>query len=586
MRSRLFYKIFATYLIVIALTLGVIGFLVAHSIKEEHTQRIKNELLTLAQIIALTPDNKIDKRILPLAKISHTRITLINQYGIVTADSETNIKKMDNHFNRSEIQQARVLEKGEATRFSHTLGVNMLYMAIPIKERGKIKGYVRVSRPLFAVEAAIDQLLKSIYHAAFIVILSALLIAFLFSVRLILPIRRMAAFTQRVRSKQEPGVLMISSRDEIGRLSENINRMVMELQERLRNAGEEKRKLEAAFASMKEGIIVLDSLFRIEVINKGMRDILGGHYDDITGKTLLEAFRNVELQDALECFRREKKPILREIALGEGPFIILDISISAIEELPGEEEKTILVFHDVTRLKKLEVIKADFVANVTHEIKTPLTVIIGFADTLQEGAIEDSEGTRKFLRTISDNAHRLNRLVDDLLILSSIELGDIQLRLEDINVSHVVNNVLEIIEPKALEKSIKVMRDIPADLPPLRADRDKVCQVLLNILDNAVKFTPQGGEIRIGIVVSEKYLLVTVTDTGVGIPRSDLPRLGERFYRVDKTRSRELGGTGLGLSIVKHLMEILEGRMEINSRLGEGTKVSLYFPTFFPHHST
>jgi two-component system phosphate regulon sensor histidine kinase PhoR len=568
------------------LTLGAMGFLAAWRIKEDQTERIKKELFSFAQIIALMPDKEIDKNIFPIAKMSQTRITLINPFGTVIADSEADVKKMDNHLNRSEIQQARVIGKGEATHFSHTLGVDMLYLAIPIKEKGEIKSYIRLARPLFAVEAAIDQLIKSIYHAAFIVVLPALLIAFLFSVKLISPIRKMAAFTQKVRKDEKPGILMVDSKDEIGQLSENINYMLIELHERLRTAIEEKRKLETAFASMKEGIIILDSMFRIEVINNGMRDLLGGHYDDITGKTLLEAFRNVELQDALECFRREKKPVLREIALGEGPFIILDVSISAIEELPGNEEKTILVFHDVTRLKKLEVIKADFVANVTHEIKTPLTAIIGFADTLQEGATEDSEVTRKFLQTISDNARRLNRLVDDLLILSSIELGDVQLRLEDIKVFHIVNNVLEIIEPRVLEKSIKVMRDIPVDLPPLRADWDKVCQVLLNILDNAVKFTPQGGEIRIGTIVSEKYIVVTVTDTGVGIPRSDLPRLGERFYRVDKTRSRELGGTGLGLSIVKHLMEIMHGRMEINSRLGEGTTVSLYFPASLPHQST
>lgn len=578
MKSRLFYKIFATYLAVMALTLGVIGFLIALSIKDDHTQRIKNELLTIAQLIALTPDKEIDKRILPMAKISHTRITLIDQHGIVTADSESDARKMDNHLNRAEIQQARIMGKGEATRFSHTLGVDMLYLAIPIrKEEGKIKGYVRVSRPLFAVEAAIKRLIKSIYHAAFIVFLPALLMAFVFSMAVTAPIRKMTDFTQKILRDEEPGTLIVDAKNEIGQLSENINFMVMELKKRLLNAGEEKRKLEAAFASMKEGVIILDSLSRIETVNKGMRDILGNRYGDITAKTLLEAFRSVELQDAYKHFRQEKKPITREVSLGD---IILNVSISAIEELPGDEEKTILVFHDVTYLKKLDVMKTDFVANVTHEIKTPLTAIIGFADTLQESAIEDSETTRKFIGAISGNARRLNRLVDDLLILSSIELGDVHLHIEDINILHVVNDALEVIKPTALEKSMKITDDIPADMPTFQADRDKVCQVLLNILDNAVKFTPQGGKIRIGAAVSGEHVMVTVTDTGIGIPRSDLPRLGERFYRVDKTRSRELGGTGLGLSIVKHLMEIMEGRMEIDSQLGKGATVFLYFPIF------
>lgn len=240
-----------------------------------------------------------------------------------------------------------------------------------------------------------------------------------------------------------------------------------------------------------------------------------------------------------------------------------------------------ILFHDVTHLKKLEKIRADFVANVTHEIKTPLTAILGFIETLQEGAIEEKETARKFLKTIYTHAARLNRLVEDLLTISDIELEKMEFIFESVSLSGVVENVLPIIESKAIEKGLVIDKDIPQELPPVRADRDRLAQILLNVLDNAVKFTPEPGKISITAFADKKgHVIVRIIDTGLGIPRDEISRLGERFYRVDKARSREMGGTGLGLSIVKHLMAALNGRIEIESEQGKGTTVLLHFPVF------
>jgi two-component system phosphate regulon sensor histidine kinase PhoR len=358
--------------------------------------------------------------------------------------------------------------------------------------------------------------------------------------------------------------------------------MVEEHQEKIRFAHEEKGKLESAFVSMTEGVIVLDGQNRIEMINKSLKDILGNEYTtNIINKTPIEAFRSIELKDALDRFRETGTTVFQEITFGDENPIILGVIISAIHGLSGREEKTMMVFHDVTRLKKLEKIREDFVANVTHEIKTPLTAIIGFIETLQGGGVDEKVTANKFLQIIFENAHRLNRLVDDLLILSNIELGEMKLRLEGISLGDVIENVLPVFEAKAAEKSLTVDKHIPEGLPLILADRDKIAQILLNILDNAVKFTPDGG--RVSISASEDgrgSVVVKIVDTGIGIPKSEIPRLGERFYRVDKTRSRELGGTGLGLSIVKHLMKAHQGNLEIESRLGAGTTVFLYFPIF------
>jgi two-component system phosphate regulon sensor histidine kinase PhoR len=357
--------------------------------------------------------------------------------------------------------------------------------------------------------------------------------------------------------------------------------MVREQHERVRAAYEEKAKLEAAFASMTEGVLVINNQNRIEFLNRSLKDILRNEgIADILDKTPLEAFRNVELQNALDLFRDSGGPVLREISLGQETPIILDVTISAVHGLPEGKQKTMMVFHDVTRLKKLEKIREDFVANVTHEIKTPLTAIIGFIETLEEGAIKEEVTAKKFLHIISENAHRLGRLVDDLLILSSIELGEMTLRFENVSIADAIENVLPMFETKAAEKSLTVEKWISDGLSFIWTDRDKLAQILVNILDNAVKFTPSGGKISISAVRDDSgFVVVKVTDTGMGIQKSEIPRLGERFYRADKTRSRELGGTGLGLSIVKHLMNAHNGSAEIESQVGKGTTVSLTFPT-------
>lgn len=296
------------------------------------------------------------------------------------------------------------------------------------------------------------------------------------------------------------------------------------------------------------------------------------------GKTLLEAFRNADLQQALERFMATGEPVLQEISLRRERERILEISISAIRGLPGDACKTLLVFHDVTRLKHLEKMRVDFVANVSHEIKTPLTNIIGFVETLEEGGIDDPETGRRFLRTIRDNALRLNRLVNDLLALSDIELGESRLHTEEIDPKEVVEGVLAMAENRLEEKRLRLVRNLPDETLRFRADRDRLSQILINIVDNAVKFTPEGGTITVEIFRAEGEMVIRITDTGIGIPKGEIPKLGQRFYRVDKARSRQLGGTGLGLSIVKHLVEAHRGRMLIESDPGQGTSVSLHFP--------
>lgn len=410
-----------------------------------------------------------------------------------------------------------------------------------------------------------------------IVSVASLIIALFISYKLAQPIRMMEQFTKRLRGGEPQGSILLTTSDETKTLADNINYLVEELQSKIRLANEEKSKLMTALTSINEGVLILNTDGKIEFVSPSLANIVAEQFGDVGGMTLMEAFRNVDLLRMYQRFKQFPDTVTGEITLGSLDPVIMSVSISEVHGYPGEE-KDMIVFHDVTRLKKLERIRTDFVANVTHEIRTPLTAVIGYLETLQTGALSNTEDARRFIDIILKQAQRLNRLVEDLMTISKIELGEIHFRFEEVLLLDVINSVLPLVEAKAQAKTISIENRLPEKTQPVSADRDRLSQVFVNVLDNALKFTPEGGRVTIGAEEKDGYVVVTIEDTGVGIPREEIQRLGERFYRVDKARSRELGGTGLGLSIVKHLMLAHGGKMEIESQLGRGTTVSLCFP--------
>jgi len=577
MKRHLFYKTFGMYLVIIALSFLILNLFLRDEIRKVMTGQIEGQLMTYAQLVDLKTPTDISRQVNQIAGISGARVTLVDVQGKVFADSEKEVAGLENHIDRPEIQEARVRGKGRSVRFSKTIGVDMLYVAVPIIEGVAIKGYVRLARPLHDVQDAIEKTYNSIFLALLIVAFCSLIIAIIFSWRLAAPIKEMERFTEGLRRGTVEGSILIKTSDETKKLADNINYLVDELKNRIRLANEENSKLVTAFASMTEGVLILDVDDKIEAVNRALSNMLGSRYEDIVGKTLLEAFRNVELQQTFMNFKQTGQSVSREVALGDPEPVILNVSISGIRVESGNE-KTMVVLHDITRLKKLERVRIDFVANVTHEIRTPLTAILGYLETIRDGAMNNPEEARKFIDIILKHAQRLNRLVEDLLTISRIELGEVNFHFEDVSPADVINNVLPVIDPKAKSKRIEIDNLIPEKLPLIRADKDRLTQIFVNILDNAVKFTPESGKVSISAEETKGFVLVGISDTGIGVPKEEIERLGERFYRVDKTRSRDLGGTGLGLSIVKHLMIAHGGKMEIESQLGRGTKVFLFFP--------
>ncbi len=571
-------KAVVVFLLIGAFAVGLFCLVLSGQIRESLFVSFEEEMTQSGRIIAMMPQEKIISTIDKLARACACRLTLINAAGRVVVDTMAASEKMDSYLHHPEMQEARLRGVGTARRYSTTLRREMIYVVIPLGNAKSEKGYLLLSRPAADVSLFADRQARTSLYFMLVLIIAYLLTALLICDRLLAPIRRMTAFTSQVRGGNFSGTLLVQSDGEIAELTKNINNMVESLKEKIQKADEEKNKLESVFAGMNEGVMLLDSENKIESVNPSMERILRRPSRDMIGRTILEVCHNAELHDALAHLQQTKGVVCKEINLGEEASLVMDVTISAVDADKTARKGTILVFHDVTHLKKLERVRTDFIANATHEIRTPLTAIIGFTETLQHGVPEDSETAKKFLGTIRENAERLNRLVDDLKTLSSLELGEENLKLEELSIKEEIQRVLHVVGGMASQKGIAVHSDIPEDFPMVFADKDRMMQILINVLDNAIKFTPDGGLISIAAFRDGEFLAIKIADNGPGIPAADIPRLGERFFRVDKTRSRDLGGTGLGLSIVKHLMKAHKGRMEIQSVLGSGTAVLLFFP--------
>jgi two-component system phosphate regulon sensor histidine kinase PhoR len=357
--------------------------------------------------------------------------------------------------------------------------------------------------------------------------------------------------------------------------------MAGRLREKIDDLEREQAKATAILDAMVEGVIATDGHDHIILLNERARGIFGLGQTRVERRPLLEVIRNVDLHGLLSESRAAADGLVvsREIKLPEPSERVLQVHAVPLR-FTGDEPGVVIILHDITELRRLEQVRTEFVANVSHELRTPLTAIQGYLETLLDGALEEPQHARKFLEIVFRHTERLGRLTDDLTDLSNIELGRISLRIEPTGLTDVTESALAIIQPRAGSGRVTVKASLPADMPEVLADRDRLAQILINLVDNAVKYTPAGGHVWVEAQrLPSGMVEVAVRDTGVGVPKADLPRLTERFYRVDKARSRELGGTGLGLAIVKHLVLAHGGELGIESELWKGTTVRFTLPT-------
>jgi two-component system phosphate regulon sensor histidine kinase PhoR len=422
---------------------------------------------------------------------------------------------------------------------------------------------------------------KSFLLSSLISFLILLPLAYLILKYITQPIQAVTDLANRVASGRPGQGVPAESNDELGRLSKAINEMSLQLENKIEEISREKDYLQTLLGGIMEGVLVVDARGRILMVNKALRQLLSlpPHVED---RTPLEIIRNAELERALRQVLQDGENATLELTLPSPEGKTFEVNVVGIppssEGMVKEDEGrrgVIAVFHDITRLKELEKIRRDFVANVSHELRTPLTTIKGYAETLLEGALKE-EVASQFVQVIKRHSDRLEKIVEDLLILSKIESKEFQLRIESLSVSDLVGDVLDFLKEPLNKKRISVSI---GDLPPtlrVYGDRQYLEQVLINILDNAIKYGHERGKLIISATeTDQKEVEISVKDDGIGIPKEDLSRVFERFYRVDKGRSHELGGTGLGLSIVKHIVQAHGGRVWAESQLGEGS--TFYF---------
>ena len=522
-----------------------------------------------------------------VARPAVARVTLIAPDGRVVADSDRTpegVASMENHAGRPEVRAALAGDLGRDMRRSATLGVPLIYVAAPVTNAGRIVAVLRLAAPVEAATPAYESLRAAMLTGGAIALVVALGIGLFVAGRVTRPVVEMQDVARQMSEGNFEVRASVRSPDEIGTLGRSLNAMAGRLREKISDLEREQAKATAVLDAMVEGVIATDGHDHIILINERARVLFGLGRARAERLPLLEVIRNVDLHDVLGEGRlaADGTVVSREIKLSEPSERVLQVHAVPLR-FTGEARGVVMVLHDITELRRLEQVRTEFVANVSHEIRTPLTAIHGYLETLLDGALEEPENARKFLEIVFRHTERLGRLTDDLTDLSNIELGRISLRLEPTSVVDVADSVLAIIAPRAVAGQVTVEAKLPADLPEVVADRDRLAQILINLVDNAVKYTPKGGRVWLeGRLREPGVVEVAVCDTGTGIPKADLPRLTERFYRVDKARSRELGGTGLGLAIVKHLVLAHGGELTIDSELWKGTTVRFTLPAAPP----
>lgn len=395
---------------------------------------------------------------------------------------------------------------------------------------------------------------------------------------LVKPVQQIQKVTEKITQGDFKDRLPLRRRDELGSLASNLNQLSTELQNKILEIMRDKNELKAILSNMVEGVIVIGPDEKIVLLSSPVAAMLELRSQETLGKPYWEVIRHEQINLSIQEVLEKKKSLKKEITIYAPSESHFSMQISCVlldsQELIG----LVAVFHDITELKSLAKIRSEFVANVSHELKTPLTTIKGFVETLKEGALNDPDKAKKFLDIIQTHTQRLEYLVNDLLTLSAIESKGETLQLEKISLSSVINPVLHLFKDRLENKHLRLSLDISQNLGDLNLDRIKMEQVFLNLLDNAIKFTPSGGNLSIQAHHEQEFVRIDIKDTGIGIEQKHLPHLFERFYRVDKGRSRELGGTGLGLSIVKHIMQMHAGRVTVASTPGQGSVFSIFLP--------
>jgi two-component system, OmpR family, phosphate regulon sensor histidine kinase PhoR len=590
-RRNLFTKLALAFFVLLLGVLGAVDFFAERALRRDYQRTGFEQLIEIAriaqanppQLTAFPPETPDDISNLQIwvrgIAASGARVTVISADGQVLADSQADPRVIENHAKRPEVVQALAEGVGRSMRHSATINRDLLYYAVRQSSSPPAKGYIlRFALPVETVGQVLWPFRRSLWLASALILLVASGIVVLVSRNFSRRIERLTAFSQRVAEGDFRAQSSDGTGDALDALSDSLNQTAMRLDRTIRTLTEERNLSSAILGSMVEGVLVVNAAERVVFANHSFAEILGMGVPPQAGSGLVECVRQTELIEAVHKVLAGEPRVESEIVTGTLRQHFFAATVAAVRTTGTDG--AVLVLHDITALRKLERVRRDFVANVSHEFRTPLTAIQGFAETLLAGAMEDPQNRGRFLGIILEHSRRLARLTEDLLMLSKMDADRLELETRRIPVGPFVESCIETSTPRAKEKDLQLSVNLADRIPDIAGDRRRLTEVLQNLLDNAIQYTPAGGQIMVSAGPRNGEVIFTVSDTGIGIPQADQPRIFERFYRVDVARSREVGGTGLGLSIAKHLVEGHGGRIWVESEVGQGSQFHFSVPVF------
>lgn len=584
-RRRFLWQIFPAFLVVTVAALLAAGWFASYFFYQFHLDQVRKNLRMRADLLARGLTERLVGGDLAgacaacrdMADATQTRVTLIEPGGRVLCDSQENPAHMENHGDRPEFRQALVAGSGTSTRHSSTVGARMVYVAVALKHAERTLGVVRTSVPATSIEQAMRQMQWRIAVGGLAITLLAGLLSLHVTRRFSQSLEEIRRGAERFARGELSYKLLVPDTAELADVAVALNQMAGQLADRIRTISRQGHEQEAMLASMVEGVLAVDTQQRVISLNRAAAELLSCHIQESLGRGLQEVVRSAQLRRFVSQALEGRRPIEDDLVLSGLGGRILQAHGTALRDASGHAVGAVIVLNDVTQLRRLENLRRDFVANVSHELRTPITSIKGFVETLLDGALDNREDAERFLHIVARQADRLNAIIEDLLALSKIEQGaeSGEIDLADAPVRPILESAILVCASKGSERDVRVRLTCDENLRA-RVNAPLFEQAVVNLLDNAIKYSEPGAEVSLEAANSHGEVTVTVRDQGCGIAADHLPRLFERFYRVDKARSRKLGGTGLGLSIVKHIVNAHQGRVTVESQPGVGSTFRIH----------
>lgn len=580
-RIRLIFSLSGVILVV----LSVLGILIGQVFKEFYLEHLTDRMKKEANLISLTlesgehdySNHTIQDLVLNISDRLNARVTIIDADGSVIAESEENPLIMENHIDRPEIQAVLKGEEGKSIRYSDTINAELIYYAIPIIENGQISTFVRMAIPI----QALNDVNRKIWGLVIISFTLAFLVIVMFSSRITNQMMRPIEEATRVAKQLTKGNYKVRTYegkgDETGQLSRSINVLARNLDRISKTHQIQQERLETLIDNMGSGLLLINTKGDITLVNRSCKGIFLEDTDLWLNKLYYDVIKHKEINKIVQEIFLTESSNRKQIAVPiQYEIRHFDVNGAPIIGNKGQLKGIVLVFHEITELQKLEQMRKDFVANVSHELKTPVTSVRGFTETLLDGAMDDATLRKRFLTIILKESERLQGLISDLLELSKIEQQHFEINWQQVNMDAIADDVLVLLRDKAEKKEILLTKHAQGGTNVL-GDPYRIKQIMINLITNSIMYTPSGGKINVKVIGMDEKVQFQVSDTGIGIGASELPRIFERFYRVDRARSRNSGGTGLGLAIVKHLVEAHHGKVEVDSEVGKGTTFMIDF---------